>query len=93
MNSPSIFFAFAPVAGAVAKQWDSPEITIGKLAIIAALVFLNAFFVAAEFALVKIRMSQLEALADEGNTRAARAQAVAAERKAIPIPSLLLSIH
>ena len=40
------------------------------------LVFLNAFFVAAEFALVKIRMSQLEALADEGNARAAKAQAV-----------------
>ena len=35
------------------------------------LVAANAFFAAAEFALVKIRMSQLETLADEGNTRAA----------------------
>ncbi len=35
------------------------------------LVCLNGFFVAAEFALVKIRSSQLEALAAEGNKRAA----------------------
>jgi CBS domain containing-hemolysin-like protein len=79
MNSPSILFAFAPVAEAVAKDWGSPEVTIGKLAAIGALVFLNAFFVAAEFALVKIRMSQLEALAEEGNARAARAQSVAGD--------------
>jgi CBS domain containing-hemolysin-like protein len=49
------------------------------LSAIVALVFLNGFFVAAEFALVKIRMSQLETLADEGNTRAAKAQKVAGD--------------
>ena len=49
---------------------------MAKLGAIALLVFLNGFFVAAEFALVKVRMSQLEALADEGNTRAAKAQTV-----------------
>ncbi len=41
-----------------------------KLGVIALLVVLNGFFVAAEFALVKIRISQLEALAAEGNKRA-----------------------
>ncbi len=71
--------AFAPLAEGITSQWDSPGRLFGKLAAIAALVFLNGFFVAAEFALVKIRMSQLEALADEGNTRAARAQTVAGD--------------
>src|SRR3954466_15696609 len=34
---------------------------------IAALVFANGFFVAAEFALVKVRSSQIDQLAEEGN--------------------------
>ncbi len=38
-----------------------------KLGVIALLVILNGFFVAAEFALVKIRTSQLDTLASEGN--------------------------
>src|SRR6185437_1480467 len=41
---------------------------------IAALVGLNGFFVTAEFALVKVRRSQLDALAAEGNRRAAIAK-------------------
>jgi CBS domain containing-hemolysin-like protein len=64
------FLLFAPVAQSVAQHWDSPEIVLGKVAAIAALVFLNGFFVVAEFALVKVRLSQLEALADEGHRRA-----------------------
>jgi CBS domain containing-hemolysin-like protein len=44
---------------------------LAKLVTIGALVLLNAFFVAAEFALVKIRDSQLDALVGEGNQRAA----------------------
>src|SRR5436853_1742358 len=51
-------------------QWDSPAIVIGKLAIIAALVGLNGFFVACEFAIVKVRASQLDQLVEEGNARA-----------------------
>ena len=46
-------------------------LVLAKLAAIGALVSLNAFFVAAEFALVKIRDSQLDALVGEGNQRAA----------------------
>ena len=57
------FIAFAPLAEGISEHWDSPGLLLGKLSAIAALVFLNGFFVAAEFALVKIRMSQLEALA------------------------------
>ncbi len=45
---------------------------------IALLVFLNGFFVAAEFALVKVRSSQLEALSAEGNMGAGIARQVMA---------------
>ena len=43
---------------------------LGQLAMVALLVFLNGFFVAAEFALVKIRDSQLEPLILKGHRRA-----------------------
>jgi CBS domain containing-hemolysin-like protein len=79
MNFSFPFLALATLAEGVAQHWDSPERIVGKLAAIGALVFLNGFFVAAEFALVKVRMSQLEALAEEGNARAARAQTVAGD--------------
>src|SRR3982075_387476 len=64
------FLALAPLADAVAEHWDSPVIILGKLAVILGLVALNAFFVASEFAIVKVRNSQLDALEDEGNLRA-----------------------
>jgi CBS domain containing-hemolysin-like protein len=57
-------------------QWDPPALIVGKLLVIAALVALNGFFVAAEFALVKVRHSQLQALAREGNKRASISQHV-----------------
>ncbi|MBL9170610.1 MAG: HlyC/CorC family transporter [Verrucomicrobiales bacterium] len=41
-----------------------------KMLLVAVLVFLNGFFVAAEFALVKIRDSQLDPLIAKGNRRA-----------------------
>jgi CBS domain containing-hemolysin-like protein len=62
--------AVAPLADAIAEQWDSPVLIVGKLAVILGLVALNAFFVASEFAIVKVRSSQLDALEDEGNVRA-----------------------
>ena len=43
---------------------------VGKLAAIAVLVALNAFFVACEFSVVKVRTTQLDALLEEGNVRA-----------------------
>src|SRR5436853_3488754 len=70
------FFLFAFIGSApltadvIAPQWDSPGVLLLKLAAIVALVGLNAFFVACEFAIVKVRSSQLDALVEEGNLRA-----------------------
>lgn len=50
---------------------DSPGMIALKLLAVLVLVFLNGFFVAAEFALVKIRDTQLDPLIRKGN-RAAR---------------------
>lgn len=55
---------------AVAAEWENPGTMALKLAGILVLVFLNGFFVAAEFALVKIRLSQIESLIDEGKASA-----------------------
>lgn len=65
-----IFCLTTPVTEAVAQYWDSPGVLVGKLLVIAALVALNGFFVACEFAIVKVRASQLDALAEEGSARA-----------------------
>jgi len=62
--------AVLPFADALMTRWDSPAVLVGKLAVIAALVALNGFFVACEFAIVKVRASQLDTLAEEGNMRA-----------------------
>ncbi|MFC5529132.1 hemolysin family protein [Cohnella yongneupensis] len=44
-----------------------------NLVLIAFLVFLNGFFVAAEFAMVKVRGTRIESLVQEGHSRAKRA--------------------
>ena len=64
--------ASAPVA------WDTPGVIFLKLLAIASLVALNGFFVASEFALVKVRTSQLDTLIAQGNQRARHARQVAA---------------
>jgi CBS domain containing-hemolysin-like protein len=65
MNFPSLLL-LAPIADVVARHWDPLIVLIGKLVTVAALVLLNGFFVVAEFALVKIRDSQIKTLTDEG---------------------------
>src|SRR5215510_5687170 len=70
MNFPSLFL-LVPIADVVAKQWEPLFVVITKLATVVILVFLNGFFVVAEFALVKIRDSQIKTLTDEGVKRAA----------------------
>src|SRR5881296_303907 len=70
MNFPSLFFLL-PLADVIARQWDPIIPLVAKLGVVMALVSLNAFFVVAEFALVKIRDSQLNTLAAEGIKRAA----------------------
>ncbi|HET6273439.1 MAG TPA: hemolysin family protein [Bacteroidota bacterium] len=51
-------------------------LTLGKFASVFLLVFLNGFFVAAEFAIVKVRATQIEPLARTGHRRARIAQNV-----------------
>lgn len=58
------------LADAVVTQWDAPAVIAFKLAVIAGLVGLNGFFVACEFAIIKVRASQLDTLAEEGDARA-----------------------
>jgi CBS domain containing-hemolysin-like protein len=53
-----------------ATDWESGEVIFLRLLAILALVLLNGFFVASELAVVKIRGSQLEALIEQGDTRA-----------------------
>ncbi len=54
------------------------SLTLLKLFAVAVLILLTAFFVAAEFAIVKIRKSRIDQLAEEGNKRAIAAQKVIA---------------
>src|SRR5438876_12047873 len=61
----SSFLVPIPIADARVTHWDSPGVLIGKLAVIAALVAFNGFFVECEFAIVKVRASQLDTLAEE----------------------------
>jgi CBS domain containing-hemolysin-like protein len=63
---------------AVTDHWDSAVLVFLKLLVIAVLVALNGFFVACEFAIVKVRSSQLDALAEEGNVRAGFAKHIRA---------------
>src|SRR5882724_10221989 len=70
MNFPSLLLVL-PLADVIARQWDPIILLFAKLAVVMALVLLNGFFVVAEFALVKIRDSQLNTLAAEGIKRAA----------------------
>src|SRR5437763_14990041 len=70
MNFLFLFLTTTPIAETISEHWDSPGVLIGKIATIAALVGLNGFFVACEFAVVTVRGSQCEALIEEGNLRA-----------------------
>ena len=57
-----------------AMSWDSPFVIPAKLLAVVFLVLLNGFFVASEFAIVKVRSSQLEALIAQGNRGACLAR-------------------
>lgn len=78
-----LFLASAPEgAGAPATNWDPPGIIFLKLLAILFLVLLNGFFVASEFAIVKVRRSQLETLVTRGNGRGRLAQHMTAHLEA-----------
>lgn len=63
-------------SGDIPTEFDSAGIIILKIAAIMFFVLLNGFFVAAEFAIVKVRSSQLDIQIDEGSKRAKLAKHV-----------------
>jgi CBS domain containing-hemolysin-like protein len=74
MNTLSFLANVEGAVGASTTSWDVPGIIILKLLAVVFLVLLNGFFVASEFAIVKVRASQLDALAapSDGRARLAR---------------------
>jgi len=68
--------AFIADASIIFTTWESGEAIFFKLLVLFFLVLLNGFFVACEFAFVKIRGSQLDALVEEGDKRATLARHV-----------------
>src|ERR1700730_3007886 len=70
MNIFPFLASNAEAVGAPATTWDVPGIIFLKLLAVVFLVLLNGFFVASEFAIVKVRASQLDALAAPSNGRA-----------------------
>ena len=71
-------FLSSPVTAATAYEWVALEVALFQIAAVLFLVLLNGFFVASEFAIVKVRDSQLGELARQGVKRAAGAQHVIA---------------
>ncbi|MCX6966720.1 MAG: hemolysin family protein [Verrucomicrobia bacterium] len=67
MNILLLLTSLPPVEGAA---WEPADIVFFKLLGIALLVLLNAFFVGSEFAIVKVRSTQLEPLIEEEDARA-----------------------
>jgi CBS domain containing-hemolysin-like protein len=76
MNTFTFLANVADPVGAPATSWDVPGIILLKLLAVIFLVLLNGFFVASEFAIVKVRASQLDALAGPSNGRARLARHV-----------------
>jgi magnesium and cobalt exporter, CNNM family len=70
MNTPPFLADVAGAVGAPATSWNVPGIIFLKLLAVIFLVLLNGFFVASEFAIVKVRASQLDALVAPSNGRA-----------------------
>jgi CBS domain containing-hemolysin-like protein len=62
----------------VIENWESSGSIVLRLLAILALVLLNGFFVAAEFALVRVRVSQLDPLVADGAKNAARTRRLVA---------------
>ncbi|HSH38852.1 MAG TPA: hemolysin family protein [Chthoniobacterales bacterium] len=76
--SSFVFASCWPLAAAIAQEWDSGGMIVLKLGVVMFLVLLNGFFVASEFAIVKVRASQLDALVEEGHAQAKFARHVTA---------------
>jgi CBS domain containing-hemolysin-like protein len=76
MDDPAslLFLLAADAATAeIATTWGWTALNVGLVIL---LVFLNGFFVCAEFAFVAVRRSRIEALASDGNAKAKRLMGV-----------------
>ncbi len=60
-------------------QWESGGTVLLRLMVIFGLILLTSFFVAAEFAIIKIRTSTLDNLIEKGNARAGVARQITRE--------------
>ncbi len=77
MNTLFVLASAAAAPGqAPAAGWESPGLILLKLSAVLFLVLLNGFFVASEFAIVKVRASQLDALDAKGDRRVGPARKV-----------------
>lgn len=63
-------------------SWETGDIMFFKLMAVLALVLLNGFFVASEFAIVKIRSSTLDTMIEKGDARATIARLVTSNLEA-----------
>lgn len=87
MSKLGVLLLLLPGAGvwaltntAVTEGLPSPTVLIVPLLVIVLLVIVNGFFVAAEFAIIGVRPTQMEELAGEGDARAKRVLAVLESR-------------
>ena len=79
MNTlPTLLTLASTRADSVVTDWVAIELVVLQFVAVFFLVFLNGFFVAAEFAIVKVRDSQLAELANQGTKRVAIARHVVA---------------
>ena len=60
----------------IITEWDLPDLIFFKFFVIFLLVLMNSFFVASEFAIVKVRSTQLDTLLEEGNRAAQEAKKI-----------------
>lgn len=72
MDDPASLVLFFAAEGQTPENTSLLLLSILNITLVIALVIINGFFVAAEFAFVAVRKSRIEALAGEGNKSAAR---------------------
>ncbi len=77
----------ADLRGPFSSRLERKNASMGltEFLIIAGLVFVNGFFVAAEFALVKVRTSQIEQLAEKGNWAAKLVSRISGPSGRLPV--------
>ena len=80
--STVMVMASAAVSPVSHDSWETGDIMFFKLLAVLALVLLNGFFVASEFAIVKIRSSTLDTMIEKGDARASIARLVTSNLEA-----------